>query len=124
MSVLIVDAQGFDAQQFKIAGELRLRRNGIPIKPKGLPVVEVNLHSLKTNSNFLVCTLAVALNDSVTYSNGEKGVAVVWRDFMTLYLDTETADVDAKINKSIAELLDGLSNDYLAANPPAREVAN
>ena len=118
VSVVVVGGDGYDLRQLKVASELQLRKSGVVVRPKGLPVVEVNLHAMEADSGFVVATLSVSVNDSVTFSNGAEGVAVVWRDFMTLCLDASDGDVDTKIEKRAAKLLDGLSNDILAANGP------
>jgi hypothetical protein len=121
VSVTIADARGFDVQQMRISSELRLRQQGLRVKPRGLPVMEVNLHTMETRSGFVVATLGLYVNDLVTFSNGDKGVAVVWRDFKTLYLEKDGSD--QKIQQNIDDLVDGLCNDYLAANPPAKGPA-
>ncbi len=121
VSVFLADGRGFDAQQLKIGSELRLRQQGIKVKQRGLPVIEVNVHSMQTQRGFVVATLQLSVNDLVTFKNGEKGVAKVWGDFMTVYLAEETAE--QKVEQGIRALIDGFCNDYLAANPPAREPA-
>jgi len=109
---------GVTQQQLKSQTELALRKNGIPVTSIGLDTLYVRL-SILFDARLRSCFyfLEVWVQEFLKRDQ-QRILATIWQKGILEAGPSE--DVPRSIGMSLAELLDLLCNDHLAANPPRK----